>query len=863
MEYIVHQKIESKNFEEAKRFINNNNVNINSINCGFSLLSRACGVGSVDMVTFLLSKPGIKVNRQSNEIASPLQQAVYNSDEVTELLLSLEDIDINDYDTSGMPSVEAACVNGRSNALRMLLALKNERNLDTTFTDIKGNTISYTVCLYGHIKIAKILMEHALFDASSTNHAGFMAINVACFEGHINFVRFVLDNVEKTFQNRRAWKSIKSSGLKNLLCAAIEGKQSEMVNMLLKWLLKYTDVSKHTANLIYYLWMAVTENEVLSVIYIFDILKFHISPCFVKEISTIIYITCKSYHKKSIIKICYELWEKLTIMYAALIYLYWMFTEIVQFDKERCLVTVRYFLYKRWRDIFAAAVEQSNEEQMLYFAILNGLQRQVEVILEFCQVPINLKGMIKAKRISFLNLSAQHPDIYRCIARHISKHQNESIDENMSNPFTAWYTRVSRLSTSIGKKPQTKPIKDKALIARVRYLQKQIKHNIGSNKRMIVYKVVLEVMDKIAAEVKKLNELFQFAPILVGSGKENTRPFMPDEFDFLLNCIGIIRCLDISYSPRQITAAKLGLFNAPALPSELITSDSSLNVELFKEQMDILIEKAINITFQKGVYNDVLVIEKAVLQQKQISCIHFVWRDDTFKDMPLKIDLVPSFEMESFQPGVSFCPNSKYYVFCKGSALDGIVKYPIAFSEEENELICSLPKAGKMGFMMAKGMRSAMLFPDSVIHKLNGIFDLEDYLKTYLLKQSLFYCKLYLQEIRPDMIGDLVPFQWTYLIYKHIECRLNAGTFPNIFMFNNKTAFACLLLCYENELNVDESEERGCCTRRKNLLTITRWILRLLMLVCVEEGVPVEHLNSIADKISTTDDHLMCFKSIS
>ena len=112
--------------------------------------------------------------------------------------------------------------------------------------------------------------------------------------------------------------------------------------------------------------------------------------------------------------------------------------------------------------------------------------------------------------------------------------------------------------------------------------------------------------------------------------------------------------------------------------------------------------------------------------------------------MTIKIDLVPCFELDSFKPMVQFADRSYiYYVGFKQNSycIDGRdlpMKCPVAFSDGELKLVKRVPEAARNGLKLAKAMRIKYIFNDEIQNKLQEVYNLEDCLKTYMIKMSLF-----------------------------------------------------------------------------------------------------------------------------
>ena len=151
---------------------------------------------------------------------------------------------------------------------------------------------------------------------------------------------------------------------------------------------------------------------------------------------------------------------------------------------------------------------------------------------------------------------------------------------------------------------------------------------------------------------------------------------------------------------------------------------------------------------------------------------------------------------------------------------------PVAFSDVEKELIRQLPPAGRNGLKLAKAMRIKTLFPDEILNQLQEIFHLEDCLKTYMIKTSLFLChktnKPYMQHLSRD--------EWANVIFLHLQIRLETnGCIPSIFELDETESITTLFLC-DDPIDLSPNYQRQCCVRRKNLWLIATHLAGLLLL---------------------------------
>ena len=201
----------------------------------------------------------------------------------------------------------------------------------------------------------------------------------------------------------------------------------------------------------------------------------------------------------------------------------------------------------------------------------------------------------------------------------------------------------------------------------------------------------------------------------------------------------------------------------------------------YKIQLEQYILESINELIPNGVYLDHLFIDSNYYEMRDVSCLNFIWRGKVYKDMKIKVDIVPAFKIEEFMPAFTYAHNATYYTFCKEQSSmhhDERWLCPVAFSDIELRLIQNLPESAKNGFTMAKGLRVASLFPQNIIAQFQEVYCLQDTLKTYILKTSLIYCYFTLFRERNVLSKE----DWAYLIIRHLELRLlTNGFLPTLF----------------------------------------------------------------------------------
>ena len=160
-----------------------------------------------------------------------------------------------------------------------------------------------------------------------------------------------------------------------------------------------------------------------------------------------------------------------------------------------------------------------------------------------------------------------------------------------------------------------------------------------------------------------------------------------------------------------------------------------------------------------------------------------------------------------------------------------------------------MPLLAKQGFIYAKAIRLGIFFPRHVVDQLMSVFNLEDTLKTYILKTSLFFCYIYMKSMHPDKCRSYVPVQWAYLIYTHLLDCLLKGKIVSIFAWFS-TTMTPLLRC-DDPIDLPTDKQRSCCVKRANLLVITRQLQYVLKVICLDRNIDVRQLDSLIEESKT------------
>ena len=130
---------------------------------------------------------------------------------------------------------------------------------------------------------------------------------------------------------------------------------------------------------------------------------------------------------------------------------------------------------------------------------------------------------------------------------------------------------------------------------------------------------------------------------------------------------------------------------------------------------------------------------------------------------------------------------------------------------------------------------------------LQGVFCIDDYLTTYMLKTRLVFCSKWIHIfVQPSLLSE----EWSYLIYYHLELRLVFGRdlsslFDLQHFYRDYSFYHCC-----DPVDMAPRDKRACCLKRKNLTVIATYMRKVLQLDLKERhGRSTELLDDIAMEV--------------
>jgi ankyrin repeat protein len=156
------------------------------------ILAAASLLGKSSMVTMLLERPDVNVNKKEKGIAPVHSAARYSHVELMKVILSHEGIDVNlttRYEAK-TPLLIAAS-KGKSEIIGLLLAQPStEVNAATWYNK---DTPLHMAAKKGHVDVAKLLVAHKAIDLNCLNWVRQTLLHVAAIYGHLDVTRLLLN----------------------------------------------------------------------------------------------------------------------------------------------------------------------------------------------------------------------------------------------------------------------------------------------------------------------------------------------------------------------------------------------------------------------------------------------------------------------------------------------------------------------------------------------------------------------------------------------------------------------------------------------------------------------------------------------
>lgn len=156
---------------------------------GESLLSLACSAGYYELAQVLLAMNANVDDRGSKGDCTPLMEASSGGYiDIVKLLLE-HTADVNSQSQAGNTALIYACCGGYEDVVEELL----NHGADIEAHNENGHTPLMEAASGGHVNVAKMLLERGACINSHSNEFKESALTLACYKGHLEMVKFLLD----------------------------------------------------------------------------------------------------------------------------------------------------------------------------------------------------------------------------------------------------------------------------------------------------------------------------------------------------------------------------------------------------------------------------------------------------------------------------------------------------------------------------------------------------------------------------------------------------------------------------------------------------------------------------------------------
>ena len=157
---------------------------------GMSPLFSACKRGNIQIIKILLSMENIDVNQVEPDGKTPLYAAcMAGSTQIVRTLLSAENFDVNQTGPYGMTPLYKACMKGYLEIVKLLLSKENIR---VNQVGPLGMSPLHQACMNRDAKMVKILLSAENINVNQAGPYGMTPLYMACMTGNIEIVKLLL-----------------------------------------------------------------------------------------------------------------------------------------------------------------------------------------------------------------------------------------------------------------------------------------------------------------------------------------------------------------------------------------------------------------------------------------------------------------------------------------------------------------------------------------------------------------------------------------------------------------------------------------------------------------------------------------------
>ena len=329
------------------------------------------------------------------------------------------------------------------------------------------------------------------------------------------------------------------------------------------------------------------------------------------------------------------------------------------------------------------------------------------------------------------------------------------------------------------------------------------------------FKQILEGVDAVVQYIVQLvaekNDKLKTYPILVGSLSEGTKCGFPDQFDYFCELAKFSQFFKLPLeenSTSTLQCTQKGLFDE--FCDEKANLSSIKLASLFNEALSDALEDH---TYPQSLPQG-FIIMKSPCSTAKLPKVRLVWCGSVFKWLPISINFQLAIEVDIPKsalrelpievPGMNYC--ASLMEDNKGNCLD---QFQISHTLAETKLFHLIHEDIRLGYILAKNMRSTKICPELDIHIRDSPTKAEVCIPSYLLKTALFYELLEAREEEPIVQFDTEHHHpnieravvWADRIYARLEYYLEQGYMPSYYAPVHDLLFGEIILTGTEMIN--------------------------------------------------------------
>ncbi|XP_060599575.1 uncharacterized protein LOC132753151 [Ruditapes philippinarum] len=307
-----------------------------------------------------------------------------------------------------------------------------------------------------------------------------------------------------------------------------------------------------------------------------------------------------------------------------------------------------------------------------------------------------------------------------------------------------------------------------------------------------VKNAIEHIVQKICTRLSEKEKLFANKVILSGSVGEDTKVGLPNEFDFICLLVEMSNWLVIEESEGNDVQVKLKKKYRHGKCSRFFNSHS------FKDINDRFYAIITEILQEPDIYSHQNLFRKSLTLLAPRGgpnfTLRFKWCGCKYKNMTVKVDLVPAFqiphETKLFSSNFNLVKNNSKFVMGRDTFENSTTLWYVSAVNEENERYATLSSEAKKAYVISKILCSKRVCPivicdDTINGGKEEIEKCGDVISSYMLKNCLFYVA---KETQGNSISNLCVHDYVCRIFQKLLQFCRQETLP-IFMFHNINLF--------------------------------------------------------------------------